>query len=583
MNRRNKLRLLLLIASLFFINPKIVAGQEKALLVKEIIDKTFYQDFCLEADWSWLCQGESFSLSALKNEDDWFYFSQGFFDSESPGKEIVFVFSSLLAPPADQDQLTLALKSATPAIGVVNLFFDWGEDWQAFPDQGTNWLIFSGQTQKKDFSLKKIFPELDYISEQPWQLKIGLSPLIPGQPVMLAVDQLAIILSQDALPTPTPTPTKIESTPSPSPIPIQTEQASSKGEFLEPKNLKKVYFNEAIDLAFKVWGGENIDRLVLQYSVDKQSWRDVIEQKIDQDNYYWSYRWYPRQEGVFNLRVKIYNEGERLTVINHQAEFIFDQTPPKITWQKPFSQNGFPYPLDIEVEVEDDLSGIEGTPRFYYRYQDWGNSWRPIPANPWYFDDDLPLGDYWLRAQIADRAGNNKEEEIVLKRELEIFNIFLVENVLSWETSHPTFCRLVYDQFSRSVDGLQEEYPNFGYAWASHQLTNQKTTKHQYLLPQMPPGEYFGRIIALEKPIVYSAEFIFGGNHSIDQETGKNNPVLGESVKGEVNQNQEQERPAIKDQEGWLANINWLRVLAGFVLAFLVGGVIIYFLAKKTE
>lgn len=564
---------------------EMVGAQGEPLLVEKITDNTFYDSFCLEPNWSWLCQGEAFSLPALNKEDGWFYFSQGFFDSKNPEKELVFTFNpSSLALLSNQPQLLLTLKSVTPAIGVVNLYFDWGQGWQIFPNQGTNWLVFPGQNQKKDFFLKEIFPQLEPILEKPWQLKVDAGPLISGQPVMLALDQAVIMANGSSLATPTPiltpTPTPNETEPTPSPVPTIVE-AFSRGEFLEPKNTGKIHFNEAVDLAVNIQDEASVEKIILQYSSDEQSWWDITDQIIDQKNYYWSYRWYPEEEGVFSLRVKIYNQTGQLALINHQAKFIFDQTPPQISWQKPTSQDKFSSPLVIRVEVEDDLSGVEEPPRFYYRYQDWTDSWRPIPDNPWYFNDDLPLGDYWLRTQVSDRAGNRGEDEILLKKSLEIFNIFLVDNVLSWQTNSPTLSRVIYDQFSRGGGGLQEEYPNFGYAWASDQLTQQKTTDHQYVLPQLPPGKYFGRIVALEKPIIYSQEFIFKTDHFSTSESGDEEPfVLGQSSR-EIN-DASWPSPTQAQEKEKTPPLNWSRFLVILLLALCLGGMVVYFLKSQS-
>ena len=578
MNCGRRLLFLLLLILFFFFSFGTVAAQKEPLFIEKIADNTFYDSLCLETGWSWLCQGEAFSLPALKKEDNWFYFSQGFFDSESLEKEMVFTFSPSPASLPDQLRLVLVLKSVTPAIGVVNLYFDWGQGWQIFPSQESSWLIFSGQNQRKEIFLKEAFPQLTSLSGQPWRLKIDAVPLISGQSVMLAVDQAAIIAPHDSSVVPTPTPDQTEPTPSPVPSPSIIE-TPPKGEFLEPKSSGRVYFNEAVTLIVAVWDEVNVEKIVLQHSPDGQSWWDLVDWPINQKNYHWSYRWYPEEEGTFNLRTKIYNQAGQLVLVDHPARFVFDQTPPEISWQKPLSQSDFSHPLLIEVEIEDGLSGIEEEPRFYYRYQDWADSWRQIPTNPWYFNDDLALGDYWLKAQVADRAGNMGEEEIILKKSLEIFNIFLVNNVLSWQTSHPTLCRLVYDQFSRAAGGLQEEYPNFGYAWASDQVAEQKTTKHQYLLPKLPPGEYFGRIIALERPIVYSQEFNFKTDNFFISENGENSPFVLGQVDEEIRESS-WPSPTQSAPEENPPSFNWSRFLIILFLALWLGGTIVYLLRR---
>ncbi|KUK83653.1 MAG: hypothetical protein XD98_0288 [Microgenomates bacterium 39_6] len=590
MNRGKVLLLLLFgfFSLFFFLNQGLVEAQNNQLLVEKIEDASFYDSFCQEESWSWLCQSKPFSLPALREKDNWFYFSQGFFDSQNNQKELIFTFAN--PPDSDWYQkepiLLIKVKSLTQSIGVVSLEFDWGQDWQFFADQeASNWLVFSGLTQEKRLDLKESFPDLRVVSDKPWRLKVKASPLIPGQLVMIAFDQVLIENNKaTVLPTPTPiltpdlTPTPPPLSPSPTPV---NEEEYSQAKFIEPKAKGKVYFNEVVGLAIEVQDENLIEKIILQYSSDQQTWWDINQEQVEKKYFYWSYDWYPEEEGTFNLRAKIYNQAGKLTIINHQDKFIFDQTPPQIVWQKPVDQDSLSSPLIIEVEVEDDLSGLEEEPRFRYRYQDWSN-WQDIPINPWYFDDNFPLGDYWLQAQISDRAGNRARKEIRLKKDLQIINIFLVDNVLSWQTSHPTISRVIYDQYShQGSGGPKKGYPNLGYAWASDQISQEGATNHRFVLPSLPPGEYYGRILALETPIIYSQEFAFRtDNFLADQNQKETGVVLGEVDSG-TDDDWPDEVFSTEDQEEEQEDFNWLRAGVFFILALLLGAGLVFLLMNE--
>ncbi|MGI6278489.1 MAG: hypothetical protein ACOYJ8_01605 [Patescibacteria group bacterium] len=589
MKRGKRFLLLFGFFSLFFFwNRSLIGAQNNQLLVEKIEDASFYGSFCQEESWSWLCQGKSFSLPSLREKDNWFYFSQGFFDGQNKQKELIFTFAnpSDLDWPQKEPALLINAKSLTQSIGVVSLEFDWGQGWQLFADQeANNWLVFSGLTQEKRLDLKESFLDLGMVSDKPWRLRVKVSPLIPGQLVMMAFDQVLIENNKaTVLPTPTPiltpdlTPTPSPLSPSPTPV---NEEEYSQAKFIEPKAKGKVYFNEVVGLAIEVQDENLIEKIILQYSSDQQTWWDINQEQVEKKYFYWSYDWYPEEEGTFNLRAKIYNQAGKLTIINHQDKFIFDQTPPQIVWQKPVDQDSFSSPLIIEVEVEDSLSGLEEEPKFYYRYQDWSN-WQEILANPWYFNDDFSLGDYWLRAQISDRAGNRAKTEIRLKKDLQIINIFLVDNVLSWQTSHPTISRVIYDQYSHQTSGGPKEgYPNLGYAWASDQISQGKSTNHRFVLPSLPPGEYYGRILALESPTIYSQEFIFRtDNFLADQGQAETGVVLGEADL-EAGDDRPDEGFSTEDQEEKEESFNWLRVGVIFILALLLGAGLVFLLMKE--
>lgn len=593
MNKTRKLLFLFLGASLYFFFSKgIVFSQEKHLFVKQIKDTTFYDHFCFQDNWLWLCQAETFSLPALKEKDNWFYFSQGFFAGQNSQENIIVVFESLPQELIVEDLfLDIDLKSVTDSIGMVKLWFDWGQGWQAFgnyPEEA--WLIFGEPGQDKRLDLGAIFSELVLSpTNLPWSLKIEVVPLISSQPIMLAIDRVSIeatsFLSE---PTPTLTPTPPQTTITPLPSPTPTPSPLPKESFLEaefslPKSNGKIYFDKAVDLAINILGNDLLaKKIIFQYSSDKETWQDIIQKEANQQNF-WQHRWYPSKEGLFYLRAKIYDQEDNFILVNHSDQFIFDQTSPVVSWKNPVEADNFESPLTPKVVVEDFLAGVEEEVQFFYRYQD--EAWQEIKDFPWYFSDNLPLGDYWLRAQVSDRAGNQAKTEIALKRKVRIFDIFLVGDTLSWQTSHPVISRVVYDYQSLSAGGINDSLPNLGYTWASDQLSKQEETSHQYTLPSLPPGEYFYRVLALETQTNYSPEFSFKTENFLSSQK-ESGPILGETTVAET-AGESGLLPTVFESDPeeipQKTNFNWPRLVVVFVLALSFGGLIIYYQLRQNK
>ncbi len=582
---------LILLFSFSFLNFSPVFSQNSSSLTVEIEDNTFYNFFCSEERWFWLCRGESFALPAVKNNDNWFYFSQGFFDGQDSSQKLTFTFNSFVLGSSGEDLwLRLNLKSVTASTGIIKLRFDWGDGWKDLSfQQNEDWFILSEEKQEKTINLSLLFPSLGLTeNDSPWRLEIRALPLVSSQSMMLAIDQ-AIIEARPNLQEPTPTKPPISPIPTVLPLPSPTPTPSPsvqknlpRGEFLLPDNKVKVYFNESVDLAFKAWDDKGLSRIIIQFSSDEKTWRNLLDQDLSLKNYYWSHRWFPTEEGSFLLRARVYNQDEELVIIDSPSRFVFDQTPPELFWQSPVDGDSLVEPLELQITTEDSLGKPTERVRFFYRYR--SNSWQEIKETPWYFPNDLPLGDYRLLAQVTDLAGNIGKKEISLKRNLKIFNIFLVDGVLSWQTNYPSFSRVVYDRQSRTLEpnSLGDDFLNLGYAWASDQLSKDKVMTHQYRLPALPSGKYFGRILAFGSPVVYSQEFSFTTDNLFASKNEDGGGLtLGETGKAleDLSQNEETERTTEEKEAGFA--LNWPRVLVIFILAFLVGGVLVFYQIRK--
>jgi hypothetical protein len=587
MSRVKIFLLLFLGGSLFFsLGAEGVFAQEDSLFASQIEDKTFYNDFCSQGRWLWLCQGEAFSLPALKEKDSWFYFSQDFFDGQGSEEEIIVSFDSLAEEPALKDLfLEISLKSVTDSIGAVELWLDWGQGWLPlgeYPED--SWLIFAGLIQDKEFDLANIFPDMVLSSAgSPWRLKVKVKPLVSSQPVMLAIDRILIKSSSLVIePSLAPTLTPAEPTPtlsiSPTPIASPTPQASSlEAKFVLPEPKGKIYFRDSVILGLEITASNLLaNKVVFQLSTDKKSWQDaVLAKEVWSNN--WQGCWYPPEEGSFYLRAKVYYGQDDFALFDHPDLFVFDQTPPVVSWESPSDGDDFGSPLKPQLVIDDSLAGVEEEPRFFYRYRD--GAWQEIADFPWYFSDNLALGDYYLRAQVSDLAGNQTQSEITLFRRVKIFGVFMVDKTLFWQTSHPVFSRVVYGPQSLSAGGLDEGLPNLGYPWASDQLNQQEATSHQYALPSLPPGEYFYCLLALGEQTGYSPEFSFKTENflaSIDNSKS----ILGKAIAaGPVGEQELSPTTFESDLETDSSKIklNWLRLAVIFVLALSLGGAVVYY------
>lgn len=592
MDRKKVLLFLFLgISLLFFCDGQDTFAQTSPLFVNKIEDNTFYSDFCSQDHWLWLCQNEAFALPALSKKDDWFYFSQGFFDGQGLEEEIIFSFDSLPEDFALEDLfLKISLKSVTEVIAIAELWFDWGQGWQPlgeYPEDSL--LIFADSVQDKEFNLGEIFPDLALSVGSSWRVKLKARSLVSNQPVMLSFDKVLIenfslgepsltpsLTPAELTPTPSILPTPIPST-SPTPTVSPTPQASLiEAKFVLPEPVGKTYFRDSVSLGLEITASSlPVEKVVFQFSTDKKSWQDAVLATKAWPNL-WEGRWSPFEEGSFYLRAKIYYGQGEFALVDHPDLFIFDQTPPVISWQDPHDGDTLSNPLKPQLAIEDFLSGVEEEPRFFYRYQD--EPWQEITSLPWYWPDNLALGDYYLRAQVSDLAGNQAQSEITLFEKVKIFGVFMVDKTLFWQTSHPVFSRVVYGPQSLSAGGINENLPNLGYPWASDQLSQQETTSHQYTWPSLPPGEYFYCLLALGEQTGRSLEFSFKTeNFLVDNDNHKS--ILGQAIAAEPVEEQKL-LPTVSESGSEEApsglKINWLKLTVIFILALSLGGAIIY-------
>ena len=215
--------------------------------------------------------------------------------------------------------------------------------------------------------------------------------------------------------------------------------------------------------------------------------------------------------------------------------------------------------------------------------------WRPLGQNWWHQlsenvweTENLPLGEYQLQAKLTSEGGEEKSAEIAVSLGARIFNVFLTGRTLSWQTDRPTLGRIVYDRASHL--GVDKNYPNFGYLWASEPTSRQKQTSHQFTFGQIPAGRYYYRILAFGSPVSYSDEYILETDSLLIQEE----KVLGQAASAEASVSlplaPEESEEEVFDQSQPLPEekpFNFPRFLALFLLGGLAGGGIVHLTKKE--
>lgn len=205
-----------------------------------------------------------------------------------------------------------------------------------------------------------------------------------------------------------------------------------------------------------------------------------------------------------------------------------DQEKPKVSWLNPTEGEVVFGKVALKVDMSDNSDDIdeEVYPQFFYRHLSWGQ-WKAISGRTW-DTKNISLGDYQLRARVCDKVGNEKLEEIDVGVGATIYNVFLTEGVLSWSTDRPTIGRVIYDRLSHQK--INPNYPNFNYAWSSGEVDSSKTTNHQFIIPSLPPGKYYYRILAFGSPVSYTPEYSFESDNLLSFKSMEDESLILGSV-----------------------------------------------------
>ena len=266
-----------------------------------------------------------------------------------------------------------------------------------------------------------------------------------------------------------------------------------------------------------------------------------------------------------------------------------DQEKPEVSWLNPVENKVVFGRVALKVNMNDNSSGIDDEvyPQFSYRrFGQWG--WRTILGKTW-DTRNVPLGDYQLRARVCDRAGNERFSDINVAVGAMISNVFLTERLLSWQTDRPTIGRVIYDRLShRDVDSHS---PNFGYVWSSRAVDNRKVLRHQFTIPNLPPGKYYYRILAFGSPVSYTPEYFFETDNLLALNGRGDKPsVLGlavevsPSVVKKVTRQRENKKEAgeAKGKEQKNVGLNKRRLSVLLAIGFL-GGSSIFYLTRNRK
>jgi len=242
-----------------------------------------------------------------------------------------------------------------------------------------------------------------------------------------------------------------------------------------------------------------------------------------------------------------------------------DQEKPEVSWLNPTENEVVFGKVALKVDMSDDSDDIdeEVYPQFFYRRLSW-EQWEAISGKTW-DTKNISLGDYQLRVRVCDQVGNEKLEEINVGVGAAISNVFLTERVLSWYTDRPTIGRVIYDRLSHQ--NVNPNYPNFDYAWSSGEVDNNKTTNHQFVIPSLPPGKYYYRILAFGSPVSYTPEYSFESDNLLSFNNMEDESlILGSVVSATPSVSKEVEvKEETKETSGLGKRRFLVLVMAGFL------------------
>jgi len=590
----------------FFFTPKMVFA-DQSLLVTAVKDDTFFNSWCDQEKWAWLCQAQSADAAALEKIDNWsLIVDEGL---QRKDEAIYFKFDSF----GSQEEASIsavfletALKNINEIISLANFWLKIDGIWQRLDLSIEDQLVSYGlPLLPKKIDLGEFFPEI-LNGDQLDNLEIKLSLTSLGgkdSGAWLAIDQMIIKVvtvpmpSLTIGPSPTPTPTPIPfSTPIPTPSPTLTSSLTptpiidADGPIItidQPVKGEKNYFSDKLHLAGKAEDALSlVKRVVLQFSSDQVNWQDiaVLENSNQSKEFLWQYDWFPNEEGEYYLRVKAYDKEDNYSIYYHSGAVFFDKTKPIVSWQNPQDEETVFGRCRLTAVCEDDLSGLaDNFPQYFYKFlKTIDSSWHLVEAGEW-LTGSLPMEEYRLKAKARDRAGNEQEEIITVGIGARIYDIFLADSgFISWRTDRLTRGRLIYDY--QSHPQVDSTFPNFGYTWASGEINSLKTINHHTKMPVLPPGRYFYRILAIGSPVSYSPEYEFDTDNFaslVKKEIASSFAIEKEQILGETVAD---EKPITKitgiknvQKQSFL----WSRIAVFLILAGLASGGIIYLTRSK--
>ena len=213
--------------------------------------------------------------------------------------------------------------------------------------------------------------------------------------------------------------------------------------------------------------------------------------------------------------------------------------------------------------------------RFFYRPLG-GSYWRRIEKNVW-STASLPLGRYQLRVEQKDGEG---AAEITVTLGIKIFNIFLTEGKISWQTDRPCWGRVIYDRQAHSDP--QIDWPNLGYLWASSLLEKKKAYYHQFTFPRLSPGRYFYRLLAIDAVPYFTQEYVLVAESLLLPHEGEKMAVLGATASSSLSLSPSPTVDNVSSAEGSLSAVGKYRLVSLIILGFLLGAVV-FGLTKKQK
>lgn len=150
-------------------------------------------------------------------------------------------------------------------------------------------------------------------------------------------------------------------------------------------------------------------------------------------------------DGIFTIKYFSVDNAGNISAVLTAANLVkVDQTAPTGSWINPQDGSALQFTISILTTSDDNLSGVASAIA-YYKLNDGVDTFHVLPAN--WDTYPLELGNYTLRLQVIDNAGNVTNIDEVVDIIAVITNLkaeaISADSVLvTWDTNHPTRSRV---------------------------------------------------------------------------------------------------------------------------------------------
>lgn len=185
---------------------------------------------------------------------------------------------------------------------------------------------------------------------------------------------------------------------------------------------------------------------------------------------------------------------------------VVDNNAPTGNWVTPTDGSIISGGVPLQFNAIDNVSGVN-TIKYFYSSD--SATFLPI-SSPW-DTTGLTLGNYTLRAEVTDYAGNTANFDITVGIAAVISNQSSTTPtettaVITWTTDRPTTSRVVYDIVPHYGLGSA---PNYGYAYSTAADPNHVTSHSVTISGLLAGTTYFFRVISEGSPTAVGGESYF--------------------------------------------------------------------------